>query len=668
MGAAVADGGYGSTQFFSLLSWQHFGKENGCCLYDIKRGIDPSQVQQGAVGNCWFLSALAVVAEKPYLIHQLLPHTQINERGCYQINLCLDGKWKPVIVDSNLPVVVKETKGPRNNSLIGDERASVINTKLKGREGVVFDLCQQDLFAYPAFCATPDLQIWPSLIEKAYAKVHGSYAQLSGGFISEGFIDLTGAPFETIVFSGNLLDREELWARLLSFHEAGFIMGVATAKGGDGLVGGHAYSVLDVVEVPDKIVGEQLKVTDFFANPTLKKQKTGLSPEMEKRIEVMGTRTNVRLVRIRNPWGKREWKGAWSANSEQWTTALRKILGSSSYAKGDGTFFMSFDDMLERFHHMDVGKTREGWVHTSTDAFFVSQKDPMQVSDSAFRIVPSRRTFAYISLIQPKKRANTGSRFWYIDPSFIVLRRPRGSNGPHSWVCEASAIVGVQRISSCEVFLDTDHEYCCVPFSCMPSSKSKEEHSSFRLCTYSAAPVSVQSEDQNIQSYKSFALGALHREFLRADHKLVYPVAPRGLLTCFQGQGCVYFIGINGAADQYLSLRLTLDVPNGIIAPFGKRGETQDIPPRSQKVIAMATGNGKFSSATSLKFAYVSDTIPSSGKTLYSEPDKTVLGAEIELTMNGDLLVASIDHTCVAHRGSDALDTFLWIPQIGQMR
>ena len=32
---------------------------------------------------------------------------------------------------------------------------------------------------------------------------------------------------------------------------------------------------------------------------------------------------NVRLVKIRNPWKKGEWKGRWSDNSDDWTEELR---------------------------------------------------------------------------------------------------------------------------------------------------------------------------------------------------------------------------------------------------------------------------------------------------------------------------------------------------------
>lgn len=366
------NGSIGATGYrtrYSLLLWQHFGLENHCCLY--QKSIDPSQVRQGAVGNCWFLSALAVVAEKPHLVRQLLPHDALNDLGCYQVNLCLDGKWTPVIVDSNLPVVLQDTNTVNSNKNTSSKKEvapTIANSTVRG--GVPYggggsskSNRNSNVIAYPAFCAAPQYQLWPALVEKAYAKAHGSYAQLSGGFIAEGLTDLTGAPTETVIFSAGMFDRDELWVRMLSFVEVGFLLGVATSQGGDGLVGGHAYSVLDVIEVRDSIVGEQSKVTDFFCrSPDKKKSKVDPSDKQgdgDDAKSAQGERTTVRLVRIRNPWGTKEWKGDWSADSEQWTKALRKRLGSDTFAKGDGTFFMSYDDMLERFHHMDVAKTRE---------------------------------------------------------------------------------------------------------------------------------------------------------------------------------------------------------------------------------------------------------------------------------------------------------------------
>ena len=318
--------GAGYATRYTLMDWAYFGSP-GCVL--VRKHYSPSAVRQGAIGNCWFLSALAVVAEKQYLVQQLLPQREVNRKGCYQVNLCLDGQWTPVIVDSHLPVVHgKRAVDPARS------RAALTSHAVA---------CQSP---QPAFCDVPNGELWPALIEKAYAKAHGSYTNLSGGYIQEAFGDLTGAPTETLVFGGNCCwDADTLWARLVSFHEAGFLMGVATSQGGNGLVGGHAYSVLEVLEAHDAIVGQQTSLRDFCDE--------GSSPKKRQR-------TTVRLVRIRNPWGKKDWKGEWSANSDKWTKALRRRLGEEqSYAKGEGIFFMSFSDMVQRFHHMDVAKCRK---------------------------------------------------------------------------------------------------------------------------------------------------------------------------------------------------------------------------------------------------------------------------------------------------------------------
>ena len=287
-----------------------------------------------------------------------------------------------MLVDSHFPVVIEDLTESSSNKrrrggisssppgrqtqeirLRGGGRFAKAGSKRENGEMTPTSLfwSQRDnsLIAFPAFCAAPNLQIWPALVEKAYAKVHGCYAQLSGGFIAEGLQDLTGAPTETIVFSAanEQSKKDSLWASLRVFAREGFLMAVATAGGGDGgLVGGHAYSVLDIFQVEDSILGEQSKVTDFFKKP----EENPAGCESMQRKLAGRERTKVRLVRIRNPWGRREWKGDFSADSERWTNGLRRKLGSSdTFAKGDGTFFMTFCDLMERFHHMDVAKTRK---------------------------------------------------------------------------------------------------------------------------------------------------------------------------------------------------------------------------------------------------------------------------------------------------------------------
>ena len=82
------------------------------------------------------------------------------------------------------------------------------------------------------------------------AKSHGSYHAISGGWIAEGLLDLTGCPTETIRLDASGFKSEEAWSKLLSYAAAKFPMGCATQ--GDpshrevGLVGNHAYSVMEV--------------------------------------------------------------------------------------------------------------------------------------------------------------------------------------------------------------------------------------------------------------------------------------------------------------------------------------------------------------------------------------------------------------------------------------
>lgn len=302
------------------------------------------------------------MAEKPYLIERLIPHSEYNEVGCYEVFFCLDGAWSSVVVDSLLPSVPskrrKEVTQSATSGFILNHDTERIEEKKEIGHDVVSKCTMQPAFA-SGFVS------WPAIVEKAYAKVHGSYARLSGGYISEAFYDLTGSPVERITFHKEY-DYDELFARLLSFISSGFLMGIATNRGGDGLVPCHAYSLLDVFEVHDVIEGSQGKLTNFITRKKSKCEEdevvlidSACSATSSTRAEHQQRKT-VRLVCIRNPWGVREWKGKWSANCESWTRKIKKQLGKeTTFKQGNGTFFMSYEDMIERFDHLDVAKCKE---------------------------------------------------------------------------------------------------------------------------------------------------------------------------------------------------------------------------------------------------------------------------------------------------------------------
>lgn len=61
-----------------------------------------------------------------------------------------------------------------------------------------------------------------------------------------------------------------------------------------------------------------------------------------------------------------------------------EVRTASTYAKGDGTFYISYDDMLKRFHHLDVAKTRESWVDSVSDGMFITGRDPLTSSQLVY--------------------------------------------------------------------------------------------------------------------------------------------------------------------------------------------------------------------------------------------------------------------------------------------
>jgi hypothetical protein len=248
-------------------------------FYVFQDLIEPNDVIQREIGNCYFLSPLASVTEFPNLIYQLFRTTSVTANGYYELVLFIDGEWQVVILDDYF-VVKPRSRTPK--------------------------------FAYPN-----GNEIWVMLVEKAWAKVNGGFANIVAGSEKDAFYSLTG--YMTNRFDHSTTTREQIWAHLSTGEYNNEVMSASTMHGNSmeekikiGLVLGHAYTIIGTNTVTDR-QGNQVK-----------------------------------LVLLRNPWGEYEWKGDWSDNSPLWTPQLRKFVQYSSF-KEDGIFYMSFEDYLKYF-------------------------------------------------------------------------------------------------------------------------------------------------------------------------------------------------------------------------------------------------------------------------------------------------------------------------------
>ena len=224
-------------------------------------------------------------------------------------------------------------------------------------------------------------------------------------------------------------------------------MGCATHRGdaARGIVGGHAYSVMDVREVRGLTKGRQT---------TLGESRIGCSEivaEEEAETARRSADETLRLVRVRNPWGRKEWNGEWGTGSEVWTKKLGAELGH--VRADDGTFWMSFRDFVSRFSRVDVCVAREGWFVNSLE---------MASSGAAFELElepgEPAASWAYVMAMQTSKRGRGSAGFWYDDWHVAVYARDEARG---AWAHVAAAAGARERDAQTEVMFEPGVRTSC---------------------------------------------------------------------------------------------------------------------------------------------------------------------------------------------------------------
>ena len=235
------------------------------------------------------------MAEKPGAIEACFRTLELNPRGKYRLRLFDPSlkEWVNITIDDQFPC---------------DEHSRPLfsNSDITPATG----------------------ELWVMLLEKAFAKMRGSYANLEGGYALFAMACITGddvikyqqhgneGKFEQLnivverpddnttasaaedglprhkvkfVSSDDYYDKDQLWQLMKSYDKKGCIIAAGSAgedhtrvegrgeAGSGGIVPGHAYTVLKVRECHGH-----------------------------------------KLLCLRNPWGSFEWKGDWSDNSDMW--------------------------------------------------------------------------------------------------------------------------------------------------------------------------------------------------------------------------------------------------------------------------------------------------------------------------------------------------------------
>ena len=308
----------------------------------LVQGAQSNDVCQGAIGDCWMIGAMSVLAtDDRYIrgdykvdskslkdevtdeeaagmlmgVYPPLFH-EYRKFGIYVLRFFKNYAWRYIIIDDKLPCF-----------------------KTYDVPELIF-----------ASCSTIN-EFWVPLMEKAYAKLHGCYQALISGDISDALVDYTGLVSEKLViqdkgrFNTKFLKSPDIfWEKMMKYKKDNALMGCSIVGTGiehsvvidgmdTGLLAGHAYSVQTVFSIKDKSGQEQ------------------------------------RLIRVRNPWGTKnpkEWTLKWSDDSDEMVTnweiinkKLKEIDGKEAELidlnnMKDGTFFMCYDDFLRVFCKLSV--------------------------------------------------------------------------------------------------------------------------------------------------------------------------------------------------------------------------------------------------------------------------------------------------------------------------
>ncbi|KAM5144536.1 calpain-9 isoform 1-T1 [Callospermophilus lateralis] len=254
----------------------------------ILGGATRTDICQGELGDCWLLAAIASLTLNEKALARVVPQDQSfgpGYAGIFHFQFWQHSEWLDVVIDDRLPT-------------------------FRGR--LVF------------LHSADHTEFWSALLEKAYAKLNGSYEALKGGSTLEAMEDFTGGVAETFLtreapqdfytILGKALKRGSLLGCSMDIRNAA----ESEARTPFGLIKGHAYTI------------------------------TGLD-----QVDFRGQK--IELIRVRNPWGQVEWNGPWSDSSPEWqSVGLADQKRLCHAALDDGEFWMAFQDFRAHFDKVEV--------------------------------------------------------------------------------------------------------------------------------------------------------------------------------------------------------------------------------------------------------------------------------------------------------------------------
>ena len=195
-----------------VIHWRRpieFIKNKKLFLFNNENNIF-TEIKQGLIPLNHLDSCISSLSEKFNLITRLFSkNMKYNENGIYQIKLCNNGEWITVYIDDYIPCI-----------------------PLSG----------------PLVTSSQNNDLWILFLEKALAKLYGSYYNLISINISDFFLTLTGCP---TIFSNIDENNDDFFNKLKEYIDKNYIVVAMSKINNDNqnqnlTISNFGYTILDV--------------------------------------------------------------------------------------------------------------------------------------------------------------------------------------------------------------------------------------------------------------------------------------------------------------------------------------------------------------------------------------------------------------------------------------
>uniref|UniRef100_A0A0G4GVB9 Calpain catalytic domain-containing protein n=1 Tax=Chromera velia CCMP2878 TaxID=1169474 RepID=A0A0G4GVB9_9ALVE len=322
--------------------WKRFHEVNSDPMVILDLPSSQS-IRQGFVGDCSFLSSLAVLCEfenktkLPVLSGIMYPQSHhvkdrnrimpvVNQNGMYACRLFFNGVPRKVMVDDYVP-------------------------------------CRKDGRILAAHSGNKR-EMWVTFLEKAFVKLMGGSYFMQGSNPGADLYHLTGWIPETIPFKSELLEARQ--------HALGQGRTQPTPRSAispsdiptqqlpkwadawkelfNGWRDGRCVACLGTSEIEDAAPSG----LEFPEGVSI---SSGIVARHAYSIIRCSEAYGNRLLFVKNPWGVMRWKGEWAPNSPRWTKEMRKALDYDPEMQSqtdNGCFWIDWLDVIRWFSHLYI--------------------------------------------------------------------------------------------------------------------------------------------------------------------------------------------------------------------------------------------------------------------------------------------------------------------------